>query len=219
MKLISLILVISAPLFAEVYNVAVDTSSLAPGTAGFIDLAFNGGYPATAAITGYSQTGGSLSPGTIFTQGTVTGSLPGAVTLGDDNADYDEGITFGSSILFQLNLSGTPSGTTGDVFTLSFFNSDFSGSLLTGNINDGWLAQFQMDTNGNITPTAYANPSGGPSDATITTPTPEPGTGMALALALLILMWRTHSRKSNYAEISSYWFNKLGHRRRGFRNL
>ena len=182
----ALLLLASAPLFADVFNVAIDTSSLTPGTAGFIDLAFNGGFPATAAITGYSQTGGSLNPATISTQD-ATGTLPGAVTLGEDNADYDEGITFGSSILFQLDLSGTPSGAIGDVFTLSFYNSDFSGSLLTGNINDGWLAQFQIDTTGDITATAYANPSGGASDATITIPTPEPATGIVLAIALLIL--------------------------------
>ena len=72
--------------------IAIDTSSLAPGTAGFIDLAFNGGFPATATISNFSMSGGSLTPATIFTQGTVAGTLPGTVTLHEDNADYDEGI-------------------------------------------------------------------------------------------------------------------------------
>lgn len=168
-----------------VYDISVDTRSLPGGTSGFIDLAFNGGFPATATISNFSAPGASLAPATIFTQD-ATGALPAIVTMDENNSDYDEGLTFASSIVFDLSLSETPGGATGDVLTLSFFNSDFSGSLLTGNINDGWLAQFQLDTNGRITPTAYANPTGGASYATITTvtPTPEPGTAIIFGLAL-----------------------------------
>ena len=95
-------------------------------------------------------------------------------------------VGFGSPISFDLSLSGTPGGSIGDVFTLSFFNSGFTGGLLTGNVNDDWLAQFQIDTHGNITPVAFANPSGGPSFATITevAATPEPASGLLLAAAL-----------------------------------
>lgn len=176
----------TSPARASVMDlITVDTTSLAPATTGFIDLAFNGGFPATATIGGFSLTGGSLDLPTLFTQGTVSGVLPGTVTMSDDNADYDEGIHFGSSLSFLLTLSGTPSGTTGDVFTLSFFNSTFSGGLLTGNNNDFWLVQFQMDTAGNITGTAYPNPTGGPSFATITPIAPEPSSGLLAMVGLL----------------------------------
>jgi len=161
--------------------ITIDTSSLPHGTTGFIDFGFNGGFPATATISSFSMTGGSLDSSTVSTFGTVSGQLPGTVTLDDDNADYDEGIGFGSSIRFLLTLSGTPAGTIGDVFTLSFFNNDFSGSLLTGNINDGWLAQFQIDPKtGAVTTTAYADPAGGASFATIQ-PVPEPAGWFLLA--------------------------------------
>jgi hypothetical protein len=185
LKLLSLTLVLTvAPAFASsVYNLTIDTTSLTPGTTGFIDLAFNGGYSAVAVIDDFSDGGGSLDATSISGQGTV-GTLPGEVQIGNDNADYDEAITFGSSIGFDLTFSGTPAGSIGDTFTLSFFNSDFSGGLLTGNVNDFWLAQFQLDTAGNITPTAYDNPSGGASFATITA-LPEPGTGSLVATALL----------------------------------
>ena len=187
-KLCSLLPILAAaPCFASQYAVTVDASSLlSPPTSGFIDFTFNGGFAATAVISNFLNPGGSLDAGSIFTQGTVSGTLPGSVIMGDDNADYDEGIGFGSPISFDLSLSGTPGGSIGDVFTLSFFNSGFTGGLLTGNVNDDWLAQFQIDTHGNITPVAFANPSGGPSFATITevAATPEPASGLLLAAAL-----------------------------------
>ncbi len=160
--------------------ITVNTSSLPPGTKGFIDLAFNGAFPATATVSSFSMAGGSLDSSAIQTFGTVTGQLPGTVTLAQNDADYDEGITFGSSLQFVLTLSGTPGGNVGDVFTLSFFNADFSGGLLTGNVNDLWLVQFQMDTKGSVTGTAYANPNGGPSFASIQ-PVPEPSSLLFLA--------------------------------------
>ena len=187
-KLYSLLTILTAaPCFSNQYVLTIDASSLlSPPTTGFIDFAFNGGYPATAVVSNFLNPGGSLNAASIFTQGTVSGTLPGSITMGDDNADYDEGIGFGSSISFDLSLSGTPQGSIGDVFTLSFFNSEFTGGLLTGNVNDDWLAQFQLDTHGNITPFAFANPSGGPSFATITqvAETPEPGTWLLLVAAI-----------------------------------
>jgi hypothetical protein len=173
----------------QLYKLTIDTTSLPSGTTGFIDLSFNGGFPAVASIGSFAITGGSLNAGSLATQGTITGTLPGLVTLLDDNADYFEGINFGSAVSFNLSLNGSPSGSTGDVFTLSFFNSAQTDALLTGNLNDLWLAQFQMDTAGKITPTAYANPSGGPSFATITV-IPEPAAGwMLIAAAGLTLLW------------------------------
>ncbi len=167
--------------------VTVNTSSLPTGTTGFIDLAFNGGYPATAAVSGFSMGGGSLDSSSITTQGTVSGSLPATVSMLDDNSDYDEGITFGSGLRFLVTFSGTPSGNTGDVFTLLFFNSSFTGGLLTGNVNDFWLVQFQLDTQGNVVSTEYNNPAGGASFATATS-VPEPSPVALVPFSLLLIL-------------------------------
>jgi hypothetical protein len=198
---LSLFLLAATTQAGTLYQVTVDTSSLAASTTGFIDLAFNGGYPATATISGYGMTGGSLNAGTINTFGTISGTLPGTVMLNDDNADYDEGLTFGTSLSFNLTLSGVPSGTVGDVFTLSFFNSTFTGGLLTGNLSDFWIAQFQMDTKGNVTATAYPNPTGGQSFATINA-VPEPGVAALAITGFMMVLVTAKRRKSTKGSVA-----------------
>ena len=184
-RLFSIFLVLAAaPSCAgTLYSVSIDTSSLTAGTTGFIDFTFDGGFPATASIYNFSP-GAALDSSTLQTLGTITGTLPGEVDMSNDDSDYFEGISFGSPISFLLGLSGTPGGTQGDTFTLTFYNADISGGLLTGNVSDAWLAQWQMDTAGNITPAAYANPSGGPSFASIQLITPEPGSALLLLAGL-----------------------------------
>jgi hypothetical protein len=183
MKLALFSILLTAPyLAASSFEISVDASSLPHATTGFIDLAFNGGFPATAVISNFSNTGGLLDAGNITTFGTISGTLPGGVTMSDDDADYDQAITYGTPISFLLTLSGTPSGNTGNLFTLSLFDTLFDG-LLTGNTTDGWLVQFQMDTQGGITSVAFANPAGGPSFATVTA-LPEPATWLLVASAL-----------------------------------
>jgi hypothetical protein len=181
----SSILLLAVPCFAgAIYQITVDASSLPPGTSGFIDFALNGGFPATAAISNFSNLGGSLNASSIFLQD-AAGALPGAVTVGSNNGDYDEGITYGSPISFLLTFTETPSGTTGDVFNLSLFDTNFDG-LLTQDVTDGEIVQFQLDTQGNITPDALPNPSGGPSFATVSS-VPEPATWFFAAAGVVIL--------------------------------
>jgi hypothetical protein len=74
-----------------------------------------------------------------------------------------------------------PDGNNEDEFTLTFYNSGYSGGLLTGNNSDYWLVQVLMDTQGNVTSTEYANPSGGPSYAYVV---PEPASWLLCAAAL-----------------------------------
>jgi len=174
--------VCTAPAVASgLYLITVDTTSLAPGTTGFIDLAFVGGGPVEATIADFLVTGGSLS-GSPSIQGAI-GTLPDTVTMPADNADYFEGISFGSSVSFQLTLAGNPIGPGGDTFTLTFFDSTQMFGLLSGNANDLWLVQFQMSADGSTTYIAYDNPSGGPSFANVTS-VPEPATA---SLAVLVL--------------------------------
>ena len=192
---LSTLLLLAGSCFGTTYQVTINASSLPPATSGFIDFAFNGGYAATAVVSNFSNTGGSLSNVGLYTQGTVSGTLPGTVTLGANNADYDESIVYGTPISFFLNLSGTPSGNTGDVFTVSLFDTNYDG-LLTGNVNDGWLVQFQMSPQGVITPTAYANPTGGASLATVVA-TPEPSTLWMIAIPAVALFGFGRLRKLN----------------------
>ena len=181
-------ILLAAPCFGSaVFQISVDASSLPPATSGFIDFTLNGGFAATATISNFSNPGGSLDASSIFLQD-ASGALPGAVTLGSNNSDYDEGITYGTPISFLLTLSETPGGNTGDIFNFSLFDANFDG-LLTQDVTDDEIVQFQLVTHGNITPDALLNPSGGPSFATITTVVPEPAAWLLGATSLLILMF------------------------------
>jgi hypothetical protein len=180
-----------APCFGSaVFQVSVNASSLPPATSGFIDFTMNGGFPATATISNFSNPGGSLNAGSIFLQN-ASGALPGTVTLSSNNSNYDQGITYGTPISFLLTFSGTPSGTTGVIFNFSLFDTNFDG-LLTQNVNDGEIVQFQLDTHGNITPIALPSPTGGPSFATIAA-VPEPATWLFGATGLLTLIFLRRS--------------------------
>jgi hypothetical protein len=181
------------PCFGAAFQISVDASSLPPATSGFIDFTLNGGFSSTAVISNYSDPGGSLNAGTIFLQD-ASGALPGTVTLGNNNSDYNEAIIFGSPISFLLTLSGTPSGTVGDVFNLSFFASNDIDPLLTQDVTDGEIVQFQLDTQGNITPDALPNPTGGPSFATITA-VPEPASWSFAAASVAGFFFLRRSRR------------------------
>jgi|SRR5581483_10670057 len=86
-RLLSFSLLTASPSFAgAVRLITINSSSLPSGTSGSIDLAFNGGFPAIATIGNFSLTGGSLVSGSVTTQGTVSGTLPGTVTLQKDNS-------------------------------------------------------------------------------------------------------------------------------------
>jgi len=161
---------------ATTFSVSIDTSSL-NGAGDFMDLNFNGGFPATATIDNF--TGAALNGGSLQTFGTITGTLPAEVVMSDDGADYFEGLTFGNTISFLVTFDGTPGGATGNTFAISFLSGS-NDPLLTGNLVDGFIARFDMDTSGNVTPTTFANPSGGPSFAGVQLITPEPGTGLLL---------------------------------------
>ncbi len=182
-KLSCLLIVLAAvPCFATTLDIVIDSSSLSPSTSGFIDFYFDGGYPATAVISNFSDAGGTLNSTSITTSGTVSGTLPGDVVMNENGSDYDEGITFGPLISFDLTLAGVPDGNNEDEFTLTFYNSGNSGGLLTGNNSDYWLVQVLIDTQGNVTSTEYANPSHGPSYADVYV-VPEPASWLLCAAA------------------------------------
>jgi hypothetical protein len=176
------------------YHVDVNTATL-NGQAGNLDFQFNPGgssaEAATATITHFLATGGSLAP-TITLTGNATGLLPGTLTLGNSTAYNDafQGITFGSKFSFDLTLSGAaldqPGGTFGSSFALSLYDAagttpllttDASGSVLTVNLSTSGLtaAQTFPQSATNSTPAAQAS-----SVSTV----PEPSSLLLLASAL-----------------------------------
>ena len=181
-KLITLLFLAASLQAASVFSVAINTSSLPAATPGYLDFLFNGGGPASASITRFA-TNGILNPASISTTA-ATGTLPGAVSLSNSNAEYLEGIAFGTSISFNLQFSGTGSGS---VFTLSLLNATQDGAFLTNNVNDGFLLEFGIDTNGIITPITFPTTSGAPSVVSVVSAAavPEPASCLAAVLGLL----------------------------------
>ena len=60
-------ILLAAPCFGSaVFQISIDASSLPPATSGFIDFTLNGGFPATATISNFSDPGGSLAPEASF---------------------------------------------------------------------------------------------------------------------------------------------------------
>src|ERR1700722_4065978 len=179
----------AVPAFADViYAVTVDTSSLS-GNAGYIDLQFNPSsfttQSANAAVTTFS-TDGTLD---IFgddsfdgTSGDGVGTLPGTVSFDNGTAtnEYTQGMTFGNTISFNVDLSGPAidlsNGDGGGSFFLTFY--DPSGNALLTNNPNGPAFEEDINGDGSTTPTAFANASGGPSLVTyspqFTAATPEP---------------------------------------------
>src|SRR5580658_492306 len=189
--------------FADIqYAVTVDTTGQL-GNSGYIDLQFNPSSLTTqftsAAVTNFSTDGTLDVFGDDFfdgTSGDVSGTLPGTVSFdnGTTTNEYTQGITFGTTISFDLDLSGPaidlPNGEGGGSFFLTFY--DPSGNpLLTNSSND---AAFEVDINGDgsTSPTAFPNASGGPSVVTYVGPTevpaiPEPSMVLLLAGGLAAL--------------------------------
>jgi hypothetical protein len=177
----------AVPAFADViYGVTVDTSSLS-GNAGYIDLQFNPSsfstQAANAAVTNFS------TDGTLDIFGDVSATLPGTVSFdnGTSTNEYTQGITFGNTISFNVDLSGPaidlPNGDGGGSFFLTFY--DPSGDTLLTNNPNGPALEVDINGDGSTTPTAFANASGGPTVVTYGTPltaaTPEPSMVLLLS--------------------------------------
>lgn len=180
------------------YAVTVNTSS-ASATDGYIDFQFNpggfGSQPANADVSAF-VTDGVLNPadpgnGTV---GEASGTLPGTVSLinSETTNEYTEAMTFGSTITFNLDLSGpaidNPNGAGGGTFTLDFLNSDQSAYLFTADDqNDVPVLTVDINGDGSTTATTYASTAGGPPVVTFSGPTtvPEPASWLLLAAGLL----------------------------------
>lgn len=190
------------------YHVSVDTSSI-NGQSGFLDLQFNPGGNtaklATATVTNFTPAGNlqPLDPNNV--QGDVTGSLPGPLALTNDTFnDYFQGFTFGTSIAFDLTLSGpaldSPGGNFGSSFALSLYDSTGTLPLLTNAVN-GSVLTTNLNANGTTTAIPSPNAGGGPPVAAATPATsavPEPSSLLLLSMGSLSLLGYGFSRKRRH---------------------
>lgn len=142
---IAILVFATLPAFANSsYDFTVNTSSI-NGQSGYIDLEFNPGASCTgmgsAVVTNWIS---DATLGAVTTTGDVSGLLPSAVTMTDTSQfnDYNEALTFGNTIYFDLNLNGC----SGESFSLSFLQSDDQTPLLTTDSLDGYALTADMNS-------------------------------------------------------------------------
>lgn len=190
-------------------DVVVDTSLFANNTEYALNFQFNPGGtppvdPATATVSNFSLTGGTLGAEVIKTGNAGLTDLPSSVTLdnGTPFNDYLHRIaTLGTAISFRLSLSvPTVSGTAGSGSTFSFglFQGDgnvpFSdplyivGAPFTSSLASGQLFEVSVSETG-----AFTQSNGNTDLITLTVvpppppiggEIPEPSTALLLALSL-----------------------------------
>ncbi len=145
------------------YDFNVDTTSLM-GQTGYLELQFNPGLNPGVASATISNFTSDAALGAIIPTGSVTGSLPGTVTINNSTAwnDYYQQVVFGSTVQFTLNLTGSAHNS----FALSFYGSDGSTPLLTNDTTNGFATTIDLNANGG----AVNNLS----SQVVVTPTPIP---------------------------------------------
>jgi len=180
-----LILLIGRPAAADTvtYEVMVNTSSQTGD--GYIELGLNtgtlSGVSIDASVFGFS--GATLNPSdpNNSVQGPITGNLASVLTLSNSSFnDYFERLTFGSSVNFEVTLSGSGISTTGNaggsagtLFQVSFFDSAIANNLFVSDPATGAAALIAVSA------------SGQPATTGDVTQTPEPGTASYLLVAVL----------------------------------
>lgn len=179
------------------YQVSVDTTSIASGTDGFLAFNFSPGLfdtqAAWASILLFAPAGSLTEPGTIT--GVVTGNLnPGPLTLFNTDANNDYFVPFHfdlTGITFVLSFAGpgadSPSGaTSGSTFSFGLFDGD-ENPLATNDPN-GYAFTIDLNPDGTTTPTLFAGGVDGEPPVTTLGAVPEPATGLLLAGALAALL-------------------------------
>ncbi|MGA3239732.1 MAG: PEP-CTERM sorting domain-containing protein [Bryobacteraceae bacterium] len=229
-------LILTGPAFGDIlnYQITVNTASVS-GTTGYIDVGLDpgslGALGVIAAISDFS--GATLSTNTT-TSGTVTGtnlyfidgdvsttpasspillSATNTLTMGNDdpNNELTQALTFGTSLTFDLTLSGPgvsvlghAGGTSGTTFVLDFLNDAQTAYLLssdpTGSTASLWATGvISIANSGVVTSVDNPGPGGGPSDEATTlsseTITPEPSSVQLVLMGAGLLILAVSKRR------------------------
>jgi hypothetical protein len=177
---------------AVVYDVTVDTSSIA-GTSGNLDFQFNPSGDAPAALATLSQfdLDGTILTGPPILDGDVSAS-PGTLSFGNGpgfNAALQP-VTFGTSLSFRIAFAGdflTEPSTAQTVFGILFWNTDLSEQLLEVGPKIGGSVEFQL-LSGSVTGEVYP-----PGSITLV---PEPATWVLLGAGVIVLMRLTGRKRA-----------------------
>jgi hypothetical protein len=190
---IALIVFAASSAFADFNGtVSINTSSLSSPT-GYLYLQYsNGGTPgySTATVSSFFTDGvlGAQDTVDIVNGSAVSGTLPGSVLFANLNPvnDYNQAITFGSTITFLLSLSGPlPGGTAGSTSTFSIgLFADGPGTIPLINTTGPYAGTaFTVDQYSNGTAATTVMASG-----VEVTPTPIPAAAWLLGSGLFGLV-------------------------------
>ena len=180
---VSLVMLAASSAFAVSYIANVDTSGL-NGTSGYLYLQYTpfdtGTVKSTATVSGFTTDGllGAQSAN-VVNGSAVTGTLPGSVVFANTNGinDYNQAITFGNDLSFDLLLGlipGAPAGGS-NTFSLGFFSDEGGFNPLF--TSDGTLFSIDLNNNGNSAFEVFSNQAS-------VAPVPEPGTIVLLSAGL-----------------------------------
>jgi hypothetical protein len=188
---------LSFPALADsvTYQFMVDTSTQ-NANYGYIDLQLN---PGTITPIGqvnatiFDFTGATLDASSIALTGNASGSLVSVANLNNGTSynDYFEGLTFGSLITLDVELSGTGVSTlgglnnaSGTAMAVSFYDS-VGDSLFVTDSGTGTAGQINVGADGRLETTSTFSP------------VPEPSTWTYFAISLALLpaaaLWRKRS--------------------------
>lgn len=174
-----------------IYSVSVNTDSI-NATNGYVDLQFNpagsSSQLAYASVTNF-QSGGTL--GSATTYGDASGALSGTLSLDNGTSDNEvlQSFTFGTTLSFDMTLSGpavdTPnSNGYGSSFFLYLYDSSGNTLLTTDTNYGGAAAVITLNSNGTAS-VSYASPEGSVTPETSAVPAPSAGMLSVIGLASL----------------------------------
>jgi hypothetical protein len=208
MKMLKLtLLVFAVVLFAAgsasasfTFDVTMNTAA-ETGQSGYLYMQYDpliNATSSTATVSGFTTNGtlGATAPGAYTGSGTanseyyVTGTLPGNVVFANTSPtgvnDYNQAITFGTTLSFAVTLSTPASGgaaSGASAFSLAFFQ-DSLGATPLYNVNDpnlpGTVVQLTMANNGTASETIL--------DPQDVSPTPIPPSVLLFGSGLLGLV-------------------------------
>jgi hypothetical protein len=200
--ILSALVMMSAPARAGTltYDVSISTSGFT-GLGGYLDFQLGtagDNVPIQAIISSFTTDGtlsgttDNLSNGTA----TISGSLPGSLTLTNDDTAGQSAYgsqyfsAFNNTISFSLTLIGdaidSPSSSTPSL-AISLFGNDFS-PFFSGPVGENNAALFfQVNTNGSVSTTTYAgvDPYNDPAPTVTLNTVPEPSSVIMLGVGAI----------------------------------